>query len=262
LKIFITISSQLINQYILRGGKMRIPFKNKLLVLVLLGIMVYVGGCVDTSVQTIPDSIDYRSQIKIVNLVSGGGTATLTLNNQSLGTLDFGNELPNSSTAFLDIPSGNKVLSVNYSADSLREYRFAADTEYKLRVYLVGTPGSAQVVKNLQRYVWQSKDSQNGVALFPSDTGHVAFFNGSPDAAINSIAINGPSITEVEFDNALELGQSYPYSKLKAGNYTFTVVFNDSLETNFDYNVGAKGRYTVVFYNDAANMQNKVLVDD
>lgn len=241
---------------------MRIPFKNKLLVLMFLSIIVYIGGCVDTSVQTIPDSINYQSQIKIVNLVSGGGIATITLNNQSLGTLDFGNEYPNSSNAFLEIPSGNKVLSVNYSADSLREYRFAADTEYRLRIYLVGTPGSAQVVKNLQRYIWQTKDSQNGATLFPTDTGHVAFFNGSLDATINGVNIYGPDTLEIEFETALELAQGYQYSKLKAGSYTFNVLYNDSLETTLNYTVGSKGRYTVVLYDNAANLQNKVLVDD
>lgn len=239
---------------------MRIPFKNKLMMLLLFGIMVYIGGCVDTSEQIIPDSINYTSQIKIVNLVSGGGTATLTLNNQSLGTLDFGNELPGSTAAFLEVPSGNKVLSVNYSADSLREYRFAADTEYKLRVYLVGAPGSAQVVKNLQRYTWQSKDSQNGSQLFPADTGHVAFFNGSPDATLNSVTINGTDV--IEFESPLSMGQFYPYTKLKAGTYSFALTYNDTLTTTLDYTVGAKGRYTLIVYDNASSLQKKVLVDD
>ena len=239
---------------------MRIPFKNKLLVLSVLSIIVYVGGCVDTSVQTIPDSIDYRSQIKIVNLVSGGGTATITLNNVSLGTLDPGNELPNSSASFLDVPSGNKVLSVNYSADSLRQYRFAADTEYKMRIYLVGTPGSAQVVKNLQRYIWQTKDSQNGAKLFPADTGHVQYFNGSPFATLNSVTINGTDV--IEFDTPLATGQIYPYSKLAAGNYSFDVLYNDTLHTTFDYTVSSKGRYTIIFFDNSGNLQSKVLVDD
>lgn len=239
---------------------MRIPFKNKLLVLLFSGIMVYIGGCVDTSIQTIPDSVNYMSQVKIVNLVSDGGTATITLNNQALGTLDLGAEYPASGT-YMDIPSGNKVLSVNYSADSLRQYRFAADTEYKLRVYLVGSAGSAQVIKNLQRYIWQTKDSQNGASLFPADTGQVAFFNGSTLATINSVTPSGGA-DPIEFDTPLGLGQTYSYTKLAAGTYQFTVLYNDSLETTIDYTLGSKGRYTVIFYDNGGNLQNKVLVDD
>ena len=63
---------------------MRIPYKNKLLVAMLFGILVYVVGCVDTSVQTIPESINYTSQLKVVNLVSGGGTATISLISNTL----------------------------------------------------------------------------------------------------------------------------------------------------------------------------------
>jgi len=237
---------------------MRIPFKNKLLVLLLLGIMVYVGGCVDTSVQTIPDSVNYTSQVQIVNLVSDGGTATITLNNQSLGTLNLGAEYPTSS--FMDIPSGNKVMSVNYSSGSTGQYRFAADTEYRMRVFLIGAASSTEVVKKLQRYVWQTKDSQNGATLFPADTGQVSFFNGSAMASINSITPSGAD--EIHFDTPLGLGGTHPYTKLPAGNYQFTVLYNDSLETTIDYTLGSKGRYTVIFYDNGGSLQNKVLVDD
>ena len=239
---------------------MRIPYKNKLLVAMLFGILVYVVGCVGTSVQTIPESINYTSQLKVVNLVSGGGTATISLNNQSLGSLDFGAELPNAQAAFLNIPSGNKVLNVTFTGGTAKEYRFAADTEYKLRVFLVGTPADAQVIKVLQRYTWQTKDSPNGALLFPADTGFVSFFNGSTDATINGVTIN--DTLDIEFASPLALGGVSGRTKLKAGNYSFKVAYNDSLETSFDYTVGAKSRYTVVIYDTVGSIKNSVLVDD
>lgn len=242
---------------------MRIPYKSKLLVAMLFGIMVYVIGCVDTSIQTIPESINYTSQLKVVNLVSGGGTATISLNNQSLGSLDFGSELPNAQAAFLNIPSGNKVLNVTYTGGTAKEYRFAADTEYKLRVFLVGTPSDAQVIKVLQRYTWQTKDSPNGALLFPADTGFVSFFNGSTDATLNGVTINNTLDTlNIDFASPLALGGINTSTKLKAGTYSFKVAYNDSLETFFEYTVGAKNRYTVVIYDTVGSLKNSVLVDD
>ena len=165
---------------------MRIPYKTKLLLAISICTLIFIAGCVDTSVQSIPTSIDYSSQIKIVNLVTGAGTATLTLNGQSLGTADFGSEVPGSQLAFLTIPSGNKTLSASFVSAASKDFQFAAATEYKLRVFLVGTATSNNLITNYQRYIWQTPGSTNGNALFPADTGQVAFFNGSPDATLNS----------------------------------------------------------------------------
>ncbi len=236
---------------------MRIPFKNKLLVLSVLSIIVYVGGCVDTSVQPIPNQVDYRSQIKIVNLVQGSNAATLTLNGTSLGSVNFGDETPATLT-FLDIPAGNKVLDVNYGAGSTAELKFTANTDYKFRVFLIGTPANSDFVKVLERYIWQTKDSQNGTALFPADTGQVAFFNGSPNTVLNKATINDT----LDVTLSLATGSIKNYIKLKAGTYSFKVSYNDSLQTVFDYNVGSKSRYTVVVYDTLGSIKNKVLVDD
>ena len=166
---------------------MRIPYKTKLLMTMSIFVVVFIAGCVDTSVQSIPSSIDYSSQIKIVNLVSGAGTATLTLNGQSLGTVDFGSEIPGSQVAFLTIPAGNKTLVASFASADTNDFQFAAATDFKLRAFLVGTAASIELFTQYQRYIWQTPGSANGSALFPADTGWVAFFNGSPDAVINSV---------------------------------------------------------------------------
>ena len=243
---------------ILLGGKMKIPYK-RLLLIMSIWTVVFITGCVDVSVQPIPNSINYSSQIKVVNLVSGAGTATLTLNGQSLGSVDFGSEVPGPQLAFLTIPAGSKTLSASFASAASKDFQFAATTDYKIRIFLVGTAASNDLVTNSQRYIWQTKDSDNGKALFPPDTGQVAFFNGSPDAVLNSVTING---TTIIFDSPLEMGDGAPYIMLKSGSYSFNVLYNDSLHTTFDYNLGAKDRYTAVIYDAAASIKNAVFVDD
>ncbi|MDP2364593.1 MAG: hypothetical protein Q8M94_12590 [Ignavibacteria bacterium] len=238
---------------------MRIPYKTKLLLAISICTVVFIAGCVDTSVQSIPPSIDYSSQIKVVNLVSGAGTATLTLNGQSLGTVDFGSEVPGSQSTFLTIPSGNKTLNASFATATSKNFQFAAATEYKLRAFLVGTAASNEIIINYQRYIWQTPGSANGSALFPADTGQVAFFNGSPDAVLNSVIINGDT---TEFDSPLEMGDGVTYLKLKSGSTSFDVLYNDSLHVTFNYDLMSKGRYTAVIYDAAANIKNAVFVDD
>lgn len=241
---------------------MRIPYKTKLLLAISICTLIFIAGCVDTSVQSIPPSIDYSSQIKVVNLVSGAGTATLTLNGQSLGTADFGSEVPGSQSTFLTIPSGNKTLSASFVSAANKNFQFAAATDYKIRVFLVGTGASNELVANYQRYIWQTKDSENGRVLFPADTGQVAFFNGSPDAVLNSVTINGADTTIVEFDTPIAMGDGVTYTKLKSGSYSFDVLYNDTEHVTFNYILDSKGRYTAVIYDAATSIKNAVFIDD
>ena len=239
---------------------MRILYKTKLQMAISICTVVFIAGCVDLSVQPIPGSINYSSQIKIVNLVSDAGTATLTLNSQSLGSVDFGSEIPGSQSDFLTIPAGNKTLSASFTSAASKDFLFATATDYKLRIFLVGTAATNELVTDYQRYIWQTPGSNNGTALFPADTGQVAFFNGSPDAILNSVTINGT--TTIEFESPLEMGDGTSYIMLKSGNYSFNVLYNDSLHTTFDYDLAAKGRYTAVIYDAAASIKNVVFIDD
>ena len=237
---------------------MRIPFKSRLLLAIGICTVVFIAGCVDTSVNPIPSSINYESQIKVVNLVSGAGQATLSLDGQSLGTVNFGSEIPGSGTAFLTIPSGSRTIAATFASATGQTYKFAASTEYKYRVFLVGTDSSNELVSMRQRYIWQTKDSENGAKLFPADTGWVAIFNGSPDAVLNEVSINGTSTSLGD----LATGTGYKYIKLAAGNYTFDVTFDTDQHVTFDYTVASKGRYTAVIYDVAASIKNTVFIDD
>ena len=58
---------------------MRKADKIKLSVMVGVSLLAFIVGCVDTSVQPIPTTIDYQSNVSIVNLVAGGGVAAIAV---------------------------------------------------------------------------------------------------------------------------------------------------------------------------------------
>lgn len=248
----------------LKEVNMRKLYNPKLLAILSVWFVVFIGGCVDIGVQTIPDSVNYYSQVKFVNLIVGAGTTTLTLDGQSLGTADFAGEAP-SSSGFMQIPAGNRVLNISYNdavagIDTTYDSRFSAGTDYRIRIFLTGTSASNELFSIYQRYIWQTKDSEHGRALFPADTGQVAFFNGSPDAVLSGVAIMSTDTLEVEF--ALEMGDSQPYMNLPAGSYTFDISYGDDSHTTFTYDVQARSRYTVITYDMEASIKTAVLVDD
>lgn len=262
---------KLIKSIILLGGKMRIPYKTRLLIAISVLTVVFIAGCVDTSVNPLPNNVDYSSQISIANLVSGAGAANLTLNSQSLGTADLGSEYPGI-LPFLTVPSGNKVLSVSFATAPVQTYKFAAISLYKQRIYLVGTAAKSEAFSVLQRYARQTIDSPTDAYLYPVDTASVTLFNGSPDAKINSVTIGGNKTT---FTTPLVMGKGVAYTKLAAGSYdfafniTFKVALTDTTSmdstmntTPFNYTVVSQGRYSVALYDSAANLQHAVFIDD
>ncbi|AFH48879.1 Hypothetical protein IALB_1168 [Ignavibacterium album JCM 16511] len=200
--------------------------------------------------------------MKVVNLATGAGSASLTLNGQSLGSVTFGGELPGSQEAFLTIPSGSKSLVASFDNGSSKSFRFSATTDYKFRAFLVGsaadTTGPSLVIVN-QRYIWQTKDSENGKPLFPADTAWISVFNGSPDITVNSIKI-GADVNE--FSTPLELGKNSTYLKNAAGNVTIEITYNNTEILSFSYDLSAKSRYTIVLYDVSANLKYAVLLDD
>ncbi len=237
---------------------MRIPYKSTLIIAIGILTVIFIAGCVDTSVNPIPNSIDYQSQVKVVNLVSGAGQATLSLNGQSLGSAAFGSDAP-SGTGFLQVPAGDKTLSATFTSAASKTYNFSLNTDYKYRVFLVGDASSSNAVRMYQRYIWQTKDSKEGATLFPDGYGWVAVFNGSPDAVLNSITIDGTTTT---FTGGLAMGQAKGYIKLAAGSHNFEVNYDNNKTFSFAYTVASKGRYTAVAFDVAASIQNAVLVDD
>ena len=63
--------------------------KTKLLYVIGISLVLFMFGCVDTNVQNVPSSIDYHSQVKFVNLIDSVGTATISVNGNSMGSAAF-----------------------------------------------------------------------------------------------------------------------------------------------------------------------------
>ena len=229
---------------------MKIPDKVKILMVLCSGVLFFASGCVDTSVQTIPDKIIYHSQLQFTNLVSGAGTATLTLNSQSIGDVAYGEESSN-----LTVQSGSKTLSVSYESAAQQDYLFAADVDYKYRVFIIGTASSSSVVKNAERYIFATPQ-------VIADSALVTFFDGSPLDTIISTSITGPQTGDA--GTIAVLGDFSSTATFAPGDYSIaiTVVNVDTLTQSFNYTLAAGHKYTAVVYDTLSALKFNVFTDD
>ena len=246
--------------------------KFKLLYIFGISLMFYFIGCVDTSVQNIPTTIDYQSQIQLVNLASAGGTATIDVVNAD-GSIDASTQLsvgsayPADTQPFMDIPSGTKTFKVTFSNSSFNnEFKLTIDTERKIRLLLYNPDAnSADLIKLDERYIWQEKNSEHAGDLFPADTAQISFFNASPDVSVDSIYVQG---TAIDLSSSLAVGKGTSYMFFDPASYTITfkkdttdVGGNPNLATA-TINAQSKGKYSAVLYGTQGNLQAKVYTDD
>jgi hypothetical protein len=195
--------------------------------------------------------------MKVVNLVIGSGNTSFVLNGKTFGTANFGEETP--AGDFATITSGSKSLVANFSGGSSKTYQFAAPTEYKFRVFLVGTLTSNELYLVTQRYIWQTKNSPEGNPLFPENKGQLVVFNGSPDATVDGVIVGSDT---VKFSAPLTSGKSTSYLAFPSGSKNVKVIYNGNQELSFTYNLGSRNRYTMVIYDQAASLKYKVFLDD
>lgn len=231
---------------------MKIPDKVKFLLILCSGLIFFIPACVDTGVQTIPYSIDQRSEVSFVNAVTGGGTASFTIDGNAL-TVDFGAE----SNAY-NVPAGSKNLSVNFAAGGTGTYNFSADVDYKFRVFLYGTTASSESKRFALRRV-------DGTLSTNPDSALVAFFNGSPESTLDGLTVISPTDTvEVSFETSVGYGDMSDMMAFAPGDYMVGLSYNDSLATSngFTFNVSAGGRYTAVSYDTLSTMKLTVLTDN
>lgn len=264
---------------------MRKADKIKLGVIVGVSLLAFVVGCVDTAVQPLPTSIDYKSEVNIVNLTTGTGTATIAaynavVNQDSLmnntlftnidysspafsGTADIGSALP--ANTYQTVGSGSKSIVVSYSNTArVDTFRLAFDTQYKMSVFLFGDSAAASgvYVKSTERYTWQTPGSTDGAALFPSGESAFRFVNGCPDASSLQIQIYAAANDSLIDFSDFNYQDVASYYQLTAGNYYFLIVGDNDVYDSVAVSMGSMKRYTIVSYNDNANLQSKVLTDD
>lgn len=234
--------------------------KIQILLILSLGIVLILAGCVDTSVNPIPSSLNYRSQVKVVNFATGVASATIQLQDKSgsktsFGAVAYGAE---NGGGFKDIPAGNKTLLFNSES-----YKLSADTDIKMRVFILGSSSDRSVAKLTERYIFQTKNSPNSENLYPSDSAAVNFMNGSSDASIDGfIATAQGGDTTVTFSSALESGNAVSNVKLKAGSYDFYVLSAGDTLATFKTVLGARSRYTAAVYGSSTTLKGKVFTDD
>jgi hypothetical protein len=231
---------------------MKIPDKVKFLLVLFSGLIFFIPGCVDTSVQSIPSSIDQRSELSFVNIVTGGGTASFTIDGNAL-SVDFGTQ----SNAY-NVPAGSKAVTVNFAGGTPQTYNFSADVDYKFRVFFYGTTASNESKKFALRRV-------DGTVGTNSDSALVHFFNGSLGSTLDGLTIiAGTDTQEVSFESSVGYGDMSDLMTFAAGNYTVGLSYNDSLATSptFAFNVSAGVRYTAVAYDTLGSMKMTVLTDN
>jgi len=235
--------------------------KIQILLILSLGIVLFLAGCVDTSVNPIPSSLNYRSQVKVVNFATGVASATIKLQDKSGSVTSFGAVAYGAENGggFKDIPAGNKTLLFNNG----ESYKLSADTDIKMRVFILGSSSDRRVAKLTERYIFQTKDSPNSENLYPSDSAAVNFMNGSSDASIDGfIATAQGGDTTVTFSAALESGHAVSNVKLKAGSYDFYVLSAGDTLATFKTVLGARSRYTAAVYGSSTTLKGKVFKDD
>jgi hypothetical protein len=264
---------------------MRKADKIKLSIIVGVSLLAFVVGCVDTAVNPLPTTINYQSEVSVVNLTAGTGTATINLygavvDQDSLARnilatkIDYssaqingtgiaaGSTVPASN--YQSIPSGSKAIVVTYSGVAYKDtFNLAADSQYKMRIFIVGdtSAGGRSYVKSDERYIWQTPGSTDGASLFPSGSGWLKAFNGSPDGPV-SIDVQDAATDSSYATATVDFSSGNNYLKLPSGkNYNLIVTAGSTVDT-VAFTPGSQKRYTVVSYDYAANLKVKVLTDD
>lgn len=244
----------------------------KLLIIIGISLITFLFGCVDTNVTNIPTTIDYRSEVSLVNLVAGMGAANVTMKEASgasvtggesidFGSIALGDASPTNS--FKDIPAGSKTAFVTYAGASAIDTikGISTTSNYKMRLFLVGDQNSSRsIVSMSQRYISSTKDD---TVLYPKGVAQVAFINGSPDDSVSAVDVAaGTDTSSVSFASPLGMGDIEAYSSMDPGDYSFFVVSQSGAVAQQNVTLAAQSRYTVIIYDYSNSLKIKILTDD
>ena len=133
---------------------MRKTYKHRFFSLLIgFTLILFLASCVDTSVENIPQGINYMSKIRIVNNVPGVD-ATCTVDGASIGNVQSG-----ATSNYVDAPSGSRTVVADYSSDPDVQATVILDTEKKITVTVVEDTVSGTVVrsfvKTVDGYIWE-----------------------------------------------------------------------------------------------------------
>jgi len=113
-------------------------------------LIMFLASCVDTSVQNIPDNLNYRSKVRFVNEATAD--ATVTIDNVSVGSVATGNQ-----SSYVDAASGSRNIQATFTAGTNPDPRtIILDTERKVTVTIVeDSTGARSFVKTIDGYIWE-----------------------------------------------------------------------------------------------------------
>lgn len=245
---------------------MRKADKMKLLYIASISLLAFIVGCVDTSVQPIPNSVDFRSQVSVVNLTTGSTNADVSMysvDNPTTAVISTSIAFGQASSYF-DIPAGIKKLGVKYTGFTpAKDTTFQLTTEsmYRMRIFLVGdgTGNGVGVQKAAQSYI---SSMDNGSSI-PVGSTEIRLFNGSPDAgSVTSMKVKGGTVdTSIAVSAAYMAGTKY--FQISAGTYNVTLVAGSDTLTTFSTNqMSSQKRYTAFIYDLKASLKSNILSDD
>ncbi len=243
---------------------MRKADKNKLWIIVGISLLFFLAGCVDTGVQVIPSTIDFTSQVKIVNLAAGMGTANITMKTESQKTISFSAIAFGNTSSLTTVPSGSAKLYITYTTGGPDTIQVLAQTYYKMNYFLISADGKkGSIVPTLSRYIQSAGDT----TIYKKGIAQISFFNGSPDGSLTSVsAVSGSDTSAIALASSLALGEgSSSFVELNPGNYTFILTASDGnteTKTTVTANLSEKNRYTVIVYDKLGSLKSTVLTDD
>lgn len=232
--------------------------KSKFVTALLFGVvaLITIGltSCINVDVQNIPDKFDFKSQVNFVNLAYLSGRATVTIDNQTIGSIDVGAE-----TGYVEIPAGGRTVKVTYANNTSTEEKRSFSSDRVYRVFIVeDTAGNKNIVYFNDRYTFEDKTKP--------DTALVRLFHGSaltpPITAVN-IKLGTVVDTTVALSTPLPFGYGTPYLELPAaGPYTFTL-YSDTVAvvTASNITLGSKKAYTGVIYTQGGQLKWKLFTD-
>ena len=229
-------------------------------ILVVLSTLLFYTGCVDTGVQNIDSSFDFHSEVSVANLVENGGAATISIDDQQFGAVSVG-----ATTSDSDLQSGNKSMLVSFAASGFGNETFSitVDTEKKIRFYIVSDGTEQSIIKDVQRYTWQTSDSEEGEGIFTDSTAQVAIFNASPDLEVEALMVvaNGDT-SYIEFDDPIATESRCSYFSLattSSVNYSLGIIYDDAIYATVPLTAEPRSRYTVAVYGSATEVDENTM---
>ncbi len=106
-------------------------YKLKLLYIFGISLIFYLVGCVDTTVENIPQTLTYKSQVRFVNSVQGVD-ATITIDGSQVASVQSGK-----TSSYTVVNSGSRNISAKYTSGPNVQQVLSLDTDSKITVTIV-----------------------------------------------------------------------------------------------------------------------------